>query len=165
MTIHDTPPSVQAVRRVYENGQPVTGSPSDIVHLTCHPDDSIGRDILLWDDILAAFKDDVIHVRSGVRVLPFVKGANFKNLDPLRIVAISEVTLDVVVTDQLKGKDLSVETLQNALPVTLQEINSVTNPNIPTSYITTAKTDAHTNMQSARRINEKYIQLEKQQSL
>ncbi|KAG0373408.1 hypothetical protein BGX24_011745 [Mortierella sp. AD032] len=124
MTIHDTPPSVQAVRRVYENGQPVTGSPSDIVHLTCHPDDSIGRDILLWDDILAAFKDDVIHVR----------------LDPLRIVAIPGVTLDVVVTNQLKGKDLSLEMLQNALPITLQEGNSVTNPNIPTSNITTANT-------------------------
>ncbi|KAK3836724.1 MAG: hypothetical protein J3R72DRAFT_526187 [Linnemannia gamsii] len=140
MTIHDIPPSVQAVRCVYENGQPVTGSPSDIVHLTCHPDDSIGRDILLWDDILAAFKDDVIHVRLGTRVLPFVKGANFKNLDPLRIVAIPGASLDVVVRGQLNAKDMSVETLQNALPITLQEGNSVANPNTPTSTITTANT-------------------------
>jgi hypothetical protein len=70
----------QAVRSVYENGHPTGGpsTPSNIIYLACHPDETTGKDILLWDDVLAAFKDDVVHVRSGVKVLPFLKGRDFK---------------------------------------------------------------------------------------
>jgi hypothetical protein len=48
------------------------------LHLPYHPDTSSGKDILLWDDILAAFKEDVIHVLSGTIILPFLKGPDFK---------------------------------------------------------------------------------------
>ena len=74
----ENPPHVQAVRRVYENGGPVIGAtPSDILHLACHSDPSSGKDIVLWDDIQAAFKN-VVHVRFGTVILPFLKGPDFK---------------------------------------------------------------------------------------
>lgn len=80
--IQETPPPLQAVRRVYENkyhssSSSSTASSSDIIHIMCHSDPTSGKDILLWDDIKAAF-DDVLHVRSGTVVLPFVKGSDFK---------------------------------------------------------------------------------------
>jgi hypothetical protein len=82
MTLKDTTSidHIQPVRRVNENEQLNSGSATttNIIHLTYYPDPSTGKDILLWDDILAAFKEDVVHVRSGVRVLPFLKGSDFK---------------------------------------------------------------------------------------
>ncbi|KAG0266074.1 hypothetical protein BGZ95_003112 [Linnemannia exigua] len=123
--------NVQAVRRVYENEQPTNNStPAGAIFLVCHSDASLNKDIILWDDILAAFKEDVIHVRYGAIILPFLKGSNFKNLDPLRIAKIPGATLDIVVKCQLGGKDLSVESLREAIP-TRQE-NKNTSP-IPVS--------------------------------
>ncbi|KAF9153944.1 hypothetical protein BG015_002250 [Linnemannia schmuckeri] len=114
MTIQKTPSHVQAVRRVYDNGQPSTAS--DTIHLVCYPDPFSGENILLWDDIKAAF-DNVVHVRSGTVVLPFIKGANFKNLDPLRIAAVPGVTLDVVVRGQDAPQDSShAGTITNTAP-------------------------------------------------
>ena len=78
MTAQETPPHAQAVRRVYENKSSASApAVSDIFHVACHPDVSSGKDIVLWDDILAAFKD-VVHVRSGIMILPFLKGPDFK---------------------------------------------------------------------------------------
>ncbi|KAG0282072.1 hypothetical protein BGZ97_009155, partial [Linnemannia gamsii] len=131
MTTQDTHPTVQAVRRVYENEHSANSStaPTETLYLVCHPDPSLGKYILLWDDILVAFKDDVVHVRSGAVVLPFLKGSDFKNLDPLRIAAIPGVTLDIVVRAQLgTAKELSLESLQQALPDKSQE-NNKTNSN------------------------------------
>jgi hypothetical protein len=76
MTIQETHPHVQAVRRVYETGQPTT--PSTTTHIVCHPDSSSsGKDIILWDDIKAVF-GDVAHVRSGSTIQAFLKGRDFK---------------------------------------------------------------------------------------
>ncbi|KAG0272572.1 hypothetical protein BGZ95_011680, partial [Linnemannia exigua] len=117
MTVQDTHPNLQAVRRVYENEQPASSTtPASIIYLVCHPDASSGKVILLWEDVLAAFKEDVIHVRSGAIVLPFLKGTGFKNLDPLRIAAVPGATLDVVVRNRLEDKELSLESLQVTLP-------------------------------------------------
>jgi hypothetical protein len=80
MTIEDRHPHSQAVRRVYENELPGATSgalASNIIHIACHPDPSSGDDIILWDDIKAAF-DDVMHVRSGTFVIPFLKGTDLK---------------------------------------------------------------------------------------
>lgn len=78
MVVQETPPYAQAVRKVYENDTlasvPVV---SDIFHVACYPDVSSGKDIILWDDILAAFKN-VVHVRFGTMILPFLKGPDFK---------------------------------------------------------------------------------------
>lgn len=88
MTIQGTHPHAQAVRRVYENEQPTHTSGavvSNIILIACHPDPSSGKDIILWDDIKAAF-NDALHVRSGTFVLPFLKGTDFKKyLFPLYI--------------------------------------------------------------------------------
>lgn len=76
MTIQGTHPRAQAVRRVYETGQPTT--PSNVTHIACHPDSSSsGKDVILWDDIKAVF-GDVAHVRAGSTVQTFLKGGDFK---------------------------------------------------------------------------------------
>ncbi|KAG0377314.1 hypothetical protein BGX24_006336 [Mortierella sp. AD032] len=87
---------------------------------------SSGRDIVLWDDILAVFKS-ALYVRSGAVALPFLKGLDFKNLDPLRIVAVPGASLDLVVRGQPNDKELSVENLQDSLPDAPHE-NRATSP-------------------------------------
>ncbi|KAF9153946.1 hypothetical protein BG015_002252 [Linnemannia schmuckeri] len=85
---------------------------SEDIHLAVHPDPVSGKDIVLWDDITAAF-DDVIQIRSGTFVQSFLKGADFKILDPLRIAAVPGVILDVVVRNKA---ELSLESLKKSLP-------------------------------------------------
>ncbi|KAK3844366.1 MAG: hypothetical protein J3R72DRAFT_438727 [Linnemannia gamsii] len=97
MTIHGMSSTAQAVRRVYENGFTVTDNDVGTIYIVCHMDASSGKNILLWDDIKAVF-GNALYVRSGDLAIPFLKGPDFKNLDPPRIAAISGVTLDVVVT-------------------------------------------------------------------
>lgn len=75
MTIQDIHPTVQSVRRVYESGPPP--SSSETMYLVCHPDPSLGKDIILWDDINAVFSS-ALYVRSEAVVLSFVKGPDFK---------------------------------------------------------------------------------------
>ncbi|KAK3824262.1 MAG: hypothetical protein J3R72DRAFT_528789 [Linnemannia gamsii] len=134
MTAHDNHPNIQAVRRVYENEQPVSNSaPTGITHLVCQPDASSGKNILLWDDVLDAFKEDVIHIRSGTVVLPFLKGPGFKKLDPLRIAAVPGATLDVVIRGRPEEKELSLGSLQEAMPGAHQQCNhNKSNGNIDT---------------------------------
>ncbi|KAK3832019.1 MAG: hypothetical protein J3R72DRAFT_238936, partial [Linnemannia gamsii] len=117
-----TDTNMQAVRCINENGQPSSeATASDIIHIACYPDPALGKDIVLWDDIVAAFKADVVNVRTGTYVLPFLKGPNFKNLDPLRIAAVPGVTLDVVVKNQLGKQELPLKSLQEAQFGTQQE--------------------------------------------
>ncbi|OAQ25704.1 hypothetical protein K457DRAFT_34942, partial [Linnemannia elongata AG-77] len=118
MAVQDVHTNVQGVRRVYESGPP--SSSSETMYLVCHPDPSLKKDILLWDDILAVFSS-ALYVRCGATVLPFAKGPDFKNLDPLRIAAVPGATIDVVIRDQLIEKELSLDTLQQALPDSPQE--------------------------------------------
>ncbi|KAG0365511.1 hypothetical protein BGX24_004123 [Mortierella sp. AD032] len=75
------------------------------------PDPSLGKDMVHWDDILADFMADVGHVRSGTFVLPFLKGSDFKNLDPPRISAIPSTTLDVVVRNHFGEQELLMRSL------------------------------------------------------
>ncbi|KAG0372269.1 hypothetical protein BGX24_000483 [Mortierella sp. AD032] len=89
--------TVQAVCRVYENGLAATDNGAGTIHIVCHLDTSSGKNILLWDDIKAVF-GNALYVRSGDLAIPFLKGLDFKNLDPLRIAAIPGLTLNVVVT-------------------------------------------------------------------
>ncbi|KAG0015737.1 hypothetical protein BGZ82_001297 [Podila clonocystis] len=117
-----TDTNMQAVRCINENGQPPSeATASAILHIACYPDPALGKDIVLWDDIVAAFKADVVHVRSGTFVRPFLKGPDFKNLDPLRIAAVPGVTLDVVVRNQSGKQELSLESLKEAQFGTQQE--------------------------------------------
>jgi hypothetical protein len=79
MTVKDSSDEhVQALRRVYENANPTDPpSPNDIFHVTYHLDPTTGKGIILWDDILAAFKN-VVHVKTGTKLLSFLKGQDFK---------------------------------------------------------------------------------------
>ncbi|KAF9328213.1 hypothetical protein BGZ91_001103 [Linnemannia elongata] len=158
MVVQETPPYAQAVRKVYENDTLASvPAVSDIFHVACYPDVSSGKDIILWDDILAAFKN-VVHVRFGTMILPFLKGPDFKNLDPLRLAALPGATLDVVVSGQMvrtvaasalkqelssstPSNDLSGESLQMTLPTLPQESSnaiSILDSNT-TSIVTTIK--------------------------
>ncbi|KAG0365290.1 hypothetical protein BGX24_004209, partial [Mortierella sp. AD032] len=135
MTAHDTHSNIQAVRRVYENELPCSSSaPAGIIYLVCQPDASSGKDILLWDDVLDAFKENVIHIRSGAVVLPFLKGPDFKKLDPLRIASVPGATLDVVIRALPEEKELSLESLRKALHCAHQQCihNYKSNGNIDT---------------------------------
>jgi hypothetical protein len=67
-------PNVQAFYRVYEN-DPTPVKETYIFHLPFYPDPSSGNDIILWDEILNVFKN-ILFVRSGTAILPFLKGAD-----------------------------------------------------------------------------------------
>ncbi|KAG0376457.1 hypothetical protein BGX24_007719 [Mortierella sp. AD032] len=130
---------MQAVRRINENGEPPSeAATSEVIHVASYPDPSLGKDIVLWDDILAAFKAEVVHVRSGTFVLPFLKGPDFKNLDPLRIASVPGVTLDVMVRKQSGKQELSLESLKEALFGTQQECGT------PISALTSTTTATQT---------------------
>ncbi|KAF9129449.1 hypothetical protein BGW39_004173 [Mortierella sp. 14UC] len=84
--------------------------------------------MLLWDDIVAAFKGDIIHIRSGTTILPYLKGPDFKNLDPLRIAAVPSAMLDVAFRNQVDEEQMSTESLQEAVASTRQDsTNNTTN--------------------------------------
>jgi hypothetical protein len=69
----------QAVRVVNRIGLPTSKSDtqSEIFYLACHDDAASEQIIILWDDVLDAFKT-VIHVRHGPRILPFLKGSDLR---------------------------------------------------------------------------------------
>ncbi|KAG0376456.1 hypothetical protein BGX24_007718 [Mortierella sp. AD032] len=153
MTVQETIPNVQAIRRVNDDDNnndnttttttteetAAAASSSRVFHLPYYPDATSGKDILLWEDIRAAF-DDVLHVRAGSIILPFLKGPDFKNLDPLRIAAVPSATLDVVVRGPLRERELSLESLQEALPGTPQEsAQAPASTTTTTSKVDTAK--------------------------
>ncbi|KAG0373407.1 hypothetical protein BGX24_011744 [Mortierella sp. AD032] len=78
MTSQDTHTNVQAVRCVYENGQPATNTnTAEVFHLPCHLDPSLNKDILLLDDIASAFIGVIVHICSGTLILPCLKGPDF----------------------------------------------------------------------------------------
>ncbi|KAF9901531.1 hypothetical protein EC991_006042 [Linnemannia zychae] len=129
MAAQGTRSNVQAVRRVYENGNTTNNLPTseETIYIVCHPDSALGKDIILWDDILSVFST-ALYIRSDAVALPFLKRSNFKNLDPLRIAAVPGTTLDVVVRRQLSDKELKelpMGSLQDAPPDTLQENKAV----------------------------------------
>ncbi|KAF9102139.1 hypothetical protein BGX29_004913 [Mortierella sp. GBA35] len=74
-----------------------------IYYITTHFDPSSGKNILLWSDILVVYRN-AIFVQHESRVLPFLKGKDFKTLDPLRIAAIPNVTLELVVDDPMNTR-------------------------------------------------------------
>lgn len=72
---------LQALRSVYKRSSATLTSPplelpeSEIVHVDIHQDPA-GKDIVLWADILVAFKG-ADNVRHKTRVLPFLKDERF----------------------------------------------------------------------------------------
>ncbi|KAF9096342.1 hypothetical protein BGX23_011521 [Mortierella sp. AD031] len=94
---------VQAVRPVLKHELSASTNPatqSEITHITCHLDRATKKYIVLWDDILAVFKD-ALYIRCETRALPFVKDDNFQAVNPLRIEAVPNSVLGVVAEGQL----------------------------------------------------------------
>ncbi|KAF9134816.1 hypothetical protein BGW39_005726 [Mortierella sp. 14UC] len=90
---------VQAVRPLYSSNHRFSISsvpPSDVVYITSHQDTITGKDIVLWNDVLAVFKH-ASYVRHESKALPFLKGSDFRTLEPYRIVAVPSSILDVVI--------------------------------------------------------------------
>ncbi|KAF9930194.1 hypothetical protein FBU30_000794 [Linnemannia zychae] len=71
-------------------------NPDDIRYLECHIDPVNQKLMVLWDDIIQAFPT-AVQVRNKTKVLPFLKGVDFKALEPPRIAAVPGMVLDVVV--------------------------------------------------------------------
>ncbi|KAG0279566.1 hypothetical protein BGZ96_001925 [Linnemannia gamsii] len=70
-------------------------------YITTHQDPSSGKTIVLWNDILKVFPD-ALYLQRGKRVVSFLKGADFEDLQPPRIAAIPGAILDIIVKDELK---------------------------------------------------------------
>lgn len=138
----------------------MSSSEADILYIACHPDPSLGKDIILWDDIIAAFKDP-LHIHDGAKILPFIKGADFKkqvhtitvfwltgrcyflleasthkilaslinSLEPLRIAAVPNVVLEVVVEGQLIAAGTALPPAYDTLDISAISITTQTTNN------------------------------------
>ncbi|KAF9429065.1 hypothetical protein BGZ76_001868, partial [Entomortierella beljakovae] len=80
------------------------GLGSEAIFIPTYYDTTIGKDIVLWDDILSVFKN-ADQIRSGPYAILFVKGNDFRNLIPLRIEADQETTFEVIMKDMDKIND------------------------------------------------------------
>lgn len=69
------------------------------VQVATHFDEGAKKDIVLWDDIVVVFRD-AAYIQIGPRVVPFLKGSDFQNLVPWRIVAIPGTVIDVVAKEE-----------------------------------------------------------------
>ncbi|KAF9932450.1 hypothetical protein FBU30_008153 [Linnemannia zychae] len=69
------------------------------VHIVTNYDSTINKEIVLWEDILMVFPN-AVYLQDGTKVLPFLRGPDFKMLDPLRIAAVPGIILEVVVNEQ-----------------------------------------------------------------
>ncbi|OAQ27691.1 HCP-like protein [Linnemannia elongata AG-77] len=99
--MQDALPQLQALRAVNKNSRALTpADPDDIIYVDCHQDPDTKRDFVLWEDILVAFHH-AVHVRHHARVVPFLKGADYRTLEPRRIAAITDKVLDVIVDTPL----------------------------------------------------------------
>lgn len=101
----DDQDDVQVIRQARKNRT---------AHITSHQDPSSGKPIVLWGDVLRVFPD-ALYLQRGKRIIPFMKGSDFKDLDPPRIAAIPNVTLDVIVHNDLTqdAEQGPSKTLQN----------------------------------------------------
>ncbi|KAF9127994.1 hypothetical protein BGW39_005440 [Mortierella sp. 14UC] len=118
----------QAVRPIYNNVSHSNGlltttstaskSDSDILHVDIHEDPTSGKKIVLWSDILVVFKS-AAHVRHDIRVLPFLKDRSLKDIQPLRIEAVPNATLDVYIEDNITHEEKDAARTLSGAPQTL----------------------------------------------
>ncbi|KAF9080432.1 hypothetical protein BGX23_002161, partial [Mortierella sp. AD031] len=92
---------IQAIRPVSANNlsAPSSSLQANVCHVEYHLDAS-GEAIVLWDDIVLAFKH-ALYVQHAFNKLDFLKDAD-EELDPPRIAAFPDDVLEVVVKSQLK---------------------------------------------------------------
>ncbi|KAF9901566.1 hypothetical protein EC991_006014 [Linnemannia zychae] len=56
---------------------------------------SVGKEVVLWEDVLALFPD-AAYLQHKTKVLPFLKGSNFKTLIPQRVATVPGEVLDLI---------------------------------------------------------------------
>ncbi|KAG0275942.1 hypothetical protein BGZ96_003552 [Linnemannia gamsii] len=90
---------VQAFRSVDKSILPSAVPPAteeEVIHIDTQLDPETQKEIVLWDDILQAFKNADV-VRNKTRVVTFLKGKDLTILHPRRIAAVPNSVLDVVI--------------------------------------------------------------------
>ncbi|KAF9426965.1 hypothetical protein BGZ76_002528, partial [Entomortierella beljakovae] len=99
----------QPFRGAYRNelSTPTSIPEAEVVYIPTHRDEANGRDIVLWDDISSTF-DSPLYVRNGSLSVPFIKGDDFKILEPRRIQAYQDVVLNVIVKGITKFKNYEI---------------------------------------------------------
>ncbi|KAK3817142.1 MAG: hypothetical protein JOS17DRAFT_778530 [Linnemannia elongata] len=117
---------VQGFRSVYKSElHPTTSVPLDspnITHIDCSTDQDTNKDVIFWEDIQQAF-DKALFVRNKTKMLPFVRGKDYRILEPRRIAAAPDVVFDVVVDDTLiTATDSSTADMIASLQRTVQEL-------------------------------------------
>ncbi|KAG0063685.1 hypothetical protein BGZ89_009699 [Linnemannia elongata] len=82
------------------------------MYFDCHSNPATEESFVLWDDIRVVFAD-ALYVRHEEKMVPFMKDANWVTLKPLRIAAIPDVVLDVIVESSLmhRGDAMQQSTL------------------------------------------------------
>ncbi|KAF9147283.1 hypothetical protein BG015_011100 [Linnemannia schmuckeri] len=118
---------VQGFRSVHKSEPPsTTSAPLDsanIIHIVCHTDPDTNKDFILWEDIQQAF-DDALFVRDKTKMISYVKGKDYKALEPRRIHAVPNVVLDAVVGSELPTASGTVTAdLIVSLQRTVQELS------------------------------------------
>ncbi|KAK3820545.1 MAG: hypothetical protein JOS17DRAFT_755928 [Linnemannia elongata] len=111
---------------------PYTDSPKspDVVQVTIYQDPATGKEIVFWEDVLVAFKG-ALSIRQGARVLPFLRGSDFKILEPLRIAAVPDTVLDVHMEEPATSISIittALAELQATVQATLAEFRSAPSP-------------------------------------
>ncbi|KAF9127995.1 hypothetical protein BGW39_005441 [Mortierella sp. 14UC] len=124
----DTERRVQAFRPLYNhidsnNGLPSTAtstasrSDTTILHIDVHLDPN-DKEIVLWEDIKVAFRS-AVNVRHNIRILPFLKDELFNTIQPLRIAAIPNATLDVYIEGNITQEERDAARTRSAAPQTI----------------------------------------------
>ncbi|KAF9537754.1 hypothetical protein EC957_007703 [Mortierella hygrophila] len=152
--VDDPQEQVQAMRSVDINLAPNAvplATPDEIYHVDTQLDPETQKEVVLWDDIMQAFRN-VVQVRNKTRVVPFLKGKDLRILEPRRIATVPNTVLDVVVDNLLVEKGVtSLQVQQLSLQPTLPQDDDSTmkaktasQNTIPTSTATPSSSTAFT---------------------
>ncbi|KAF9900240.1 hypothetical protein EC991_007693 [Linnemannia zychae] len=109
---------VQGFRAVHKTYKPSTVTyvdPDDVIHIDCNTDPNTQEEFILWDDIQQVF-EDALFVRQRTKMVPFVKGSDYRPLEPRRIVAVPGVVLDVIVGGDLEALTKVASPHQHSFP-------------------------------------------------
>ncbi|KAF9929055.1 hypothetical protein FBU30_001898 [Linnemannia zychae] len=102
----------QALRAVIKGTHPapitsdIATTEDDIVYVDSRYDPATQQEVVLWDDVVLAF-NDVLHVRHKARIVPFLKGSDFRILDPRRIAAVPGAVLDAIIEIKTTGDKIN----------------------------------------------------------
>ncbi|KAG0277364.1 hypothetical protein BGZ96_002894 [Linnemannia gamsii] len=120
---------IQGFRPVHKSQHPSAVSAPldspDVTHIDCYIDPETKKDFILWEDIQQVY-EEALFVRYKTKFIPFLKGTDFRSIEPRRIAPVPGVILDIVVGGELGAvnasslqhtvQNLSLHTPQLSLP-------------------------------------------------